>query len=57
MRNKDTLYLYIFTILYSAELPALVVKASVLAAGKGVMVCGNKDQACQAVVDMLKVKV
>ncbi|XP_068612385.1 trifunctional purine biosynthetic protein adenosine-3 [Brachionichthys hirsutus] len=38
----------------TADFPALVVKASGLAAGKGVVVAGDREEACQAVMGMMK---
>lgn len=38
----------------TADFPALVVKASGLAAGKGVIVAANQEEACQAVTDIMQ---
>ena len=39
----------------NSDFPALVVKASGLAAGKGVIVAHDRDEACQAAIDILRV--
>lgn len=43
--------------LRSADFPALVVKASGLAAGKGVTVASSKEEACRAVWQIMQVGV
>lgn len=47
-------FLFCF-VLWRAEFPALVVKASGLAAGKGVIVANNQEEACKAVHEIMQV--
>lgn len=46
---------FLLLVLFRADFPALVVKASGLAAGKGVIVARDQNEACQAVMDIMKV--
>ena len=51
---KDLLDIEIYC-LHSADFPALVVKASGLAAGKGVIIAESKEEACKAVQEIMQV--
>lgn len=52
-----TITSYFLFVLSSADFEALVVKASGLAAGKGVVVASSRQQACEAVREMMTDKV
>lgn len=49
---SDNFFIF-FSYFFSAPYDALVVKASGLAAGKGVVVANNRDEACAAVDEIL----